>query len=52
MREFIRQNRPELVASIRSQCDNLGKLTNDDIEDWIANDESLYNWARSAGVAV
>lgn len=52
MREFIRRNRADIDAAIRSQCDNLGRLTDEDREDWIANDESLYSWARSEGVPV
>lgn len=52
MREFIRQNREEIDAAIRSTCDNLGKLNNEDRQDWIMNDEGLYSWARSSGVKI
>jgi hypothetical protein len=27
-------------------------LDDDDLEDWINNDEGLYNWARSEGVEI
>ena len=57
MRDFIAENRAELESSIRGVI-NTGRESNpiqcalddDDIEDWIANDEGLYNWARSCGV--
>ncbi len=52
MRDFIRENREELETCIIRACPNIGKLTAADIADWIANDEGLYNWARSAGVRV
>lgn len=52
MAEFISQNRSEIDAAIRSQCDNLGDLDDDDREQWIENDEALYTWARESGVPV
>ena len=51
-KEFIRKNRKEIDAIIRSCCSNLGRLNDKDREDWIMNDESLYNWARREGVKV
>lgn len=50
---FIDENRDEIDAII---VDRLGKkpwgeeLTDEDREDWVANDESLYLWAIEEGV--
>lgn len=53
MQQFIEDNRGELDRLIRSALGrpNFG-LDDDDREQWIANDESLYDWARSEGVSV
>ena len=52
MRQFIKTNRAELDECIRGACPNIGRLNDEDREDWIGNDESLYNWARSEGVRI
>jgi hypothetical protein len=52
LREFIRQNRAEIDAHIRGVCPNVGRLNDDERETWILNDEPLYLWAQSSGVAV
>ena len=52
MREFIRRNRAELDKAIRSSCSNLGSLNDEDRQQWVLNDEGLYNWARNEGVPV
>lgn len=58
MRDFISNNRDELVQAINgalnrySQNKQEYKLTNKEIQDWIANDEGLYLWARREGVPV
>ena len=52
MREFIKQNRQELDECIKRVCPNCPRLNDNDREDWIMNDEGLYNWARSEGVKV
>ena len=52
VRKFIRENRKEIDAHIRSICSNVGSLNDNDREQWISNDEGLYNWARSCGVKV
>ena len=52
MARFIISNRSDLVSSIKACCGNVGRLTNSDIEEWILNDEGLYNWARSSGVDI
>lgn len=49
MTEFIRENRQALAAGIQAACPNCD-ITEDEIEDWILNDSSLYDWATSAGV--
>jgi len=50
MRTFIRRNRKEIDAAIRSMCDNCGRLNDEERTQWVLNDEGLYNWARSEGV--
>lgn len=32
--------------------ENVHQLDDDELEDWILNDEGLYNWARSEGVEI
>jgi len=62
-REFIRQNRSEIDAAINAvlyRYDGNGgagtipdpppSRNDDERADWLANDEGLYNWARSEGV--
>lgn len=49
--EWIRQHRAEIDKVIRGQgCQ--GTLNDNDRAEWLANDEGLYNWARSEGVRV
>jgi hypothetical protein len=63
MSEFIEENRAELVRLINAAIyrwdgnggrgtvpDNPPALDDEDLEQWIANDEGLYLWARSEGV--
>lgn len=65
MRTFIRENRDEIDAAINGALyrhdGNGGAGTvpdppptrnDDERRDWIANDEGLYDWARSEGVNV
>ena len=52
MQRFIRNHRAEIDQHIKSACPNCGRLNNEEREDWIMNDESLYNWARSEGVKI
>jgi hypothetical protein len=52
MQAYIRQNRASLCAAIRAKCSNLPRLTTEDIEEWIENDEGLYLSAKAAGVEV
>ena len=59
LREFIRQNRPELDKAILGAL-NRGRenypvevrLNDEERSQWILNDEGLYNWARSEGVRI
>jgi len=51
MREFIKKNKEEIDAAIKSVCDNC-RLNNDERRLWILNDEGLYRWARSEGVKI
>jgi len=52
MRQFIKTNRAELDECIRGACPNIGRLNDEDREDWIGNDEGLYLWAKQEGVNV
>ena len=47
-RTWIRENREQIDAAIRTVYS--GSLNDSDREDWLMNDEGLYNWARSEGV--
>jgi uncharacterized pyridoxamine 5'-phosphate oxidase family protein len=49
--QFIKDNREELVATIRRACPNC-RIDNSEIRLWILNDEGLYLWAKSEGVIV
>lgn len=50
VRQFIRDNRPEIDAAIRRVLQDPHRRLNDDERRlWIANDEGLYNWARREG---
>ena len=52
-RDWIKKHRADIDAHIRAQPGMESYTLNDnDRADWIANDESLYRWARSAGVNV
>lgn len=52
LRDFIRENRDEIEAGIRKTVPNIGRLTLEDLRQWVLNDEGLYNWARSSGVRI
>lgn len=53
LRDFIKKHRPELTDSIRKAINRPDfKLNDEDRRQWILNDESLYNWARSEGVNI
>jgi len=53
MRDFIKENREEIDQSIKRVSGVSGLRLNDkDRQEWIANDEGLYNWAMSEGVNV
>jgi hypothetical protein len=52
IRDFIREHRAELDECIRRICPNIGSLNDSDRREWIANDESLYNWAKSERVRI
>ena len=55
MRDFIKENRSELDRAIKQRLNNPtynARLNDAERRAWIENDESLYNWARMAGVPV
>jgi hypothetical protein len=47
LREFIREHRDEIDKATKSHYRN-----DEERRQWVLNDESLYNWARSEGVAI
>lgn len=50
MQHFIDEHRCTLDYHIRGALHQPNfELTDDEREDWINNDESLYNWARGEG---
>jgi len=49
--KFIEQNREEIDKAIRNVCSNC-KIDDEERENWIMNDEGLYNWALSSGVEI
>ena len=51
-KEWMRNNRKWVDEKIRAYCPNIGTLNDSDRWDWIANDESLYLWAKSEGIRV
>jgi len=64
-RDWIRANRNEIDACINGALyrhdgngghgtipDPPPQRNDDEREQWIANDEGLYNWARSEGVRI
>lgn len=51
LKTFVRENRAELTAYIRGQVSDPEYPVNDaEREDWVLNDETLYNWALSDNV--
>lgn len=51
MQRFIDENRGTLDYHIRGAlCQPNLELDDDERENWILNDESLYNWAFGQGV--
>lgn len=47
--EFVQKHRHEIEALVRQACPNVGPLDDDDLGDWVLNDEGLYRWAVSVG---
>lgn len=58
MREFIKENRGAIdehvfkVMNAGRSTPVVVKMNDSEREQWIMNDESLYNWARRSGVRV
>lgn len=50
MEQFIEDHRGELDSAIRRVLGPNADLDDDERENWILNDEGLYNWAKSEGV--
>ena len=51
LREFIKQNRSEIDASIKRVVPNL-RINDAERRMWVLNDEGLYRWARFSGVKI
>jgi len=51
MQEFINKNKEMIDACILNVCGNV-QLDDEERDDWILNDERLYNWALFEGVDV
>jgi hypothetical protein len=51
MKTFIEQHRADIDLFIKGICSNC-QLNDRTRRDWIANNESLYHWARAEGVRV
>jgi hypothetical protein len=49
LRTFVRTFRKEISEHIRGVCDNCGSLNDEDREERVNNDESLYSWAKEWG---
>lgn len=47
LKQFIKENRQEIDNLTGSQYHN-----DEERRQWILNDESLYNWAKSEGVNI
>ena len=53
LQNFIKENRQTIRDAIAAHSGEDCRPTNDsETEDWILNDEGLYNWARSEGVPI
>lgn len=52
LREWVRENRQAIEAVVLSRPGAKRPTNDDEREDWVLNDESLYKWAQSAGVDV
>lgn len=50
IQEFIEENRAELVSCIQNVIGPNFEIDDDEVENWVMNDESLYNWALSENV--
>lgn len=51
--DFIDNNRDDLIEIIKKATNKKNyQFDNAEIENWILNDEGLYNWARSEGVDI
>ncbi len=48
--QFIRDNQRELDDYIGSALGHSGTIDDDERENWVLNDESLYEWALREGV--
>jgi len=49
---FIKENREELDNCIKRACPNAQYFNDEERRQWVLNNESLYNWARSQGVNI
>ena len=52
LREFVREHAEVLRCYVYKQARNARPQSLRDLEEWVMNDEGLYNWARSEGVRI
>ena len=50
MQRFIKLHRAEIDGYIMGKYRGHKPRNDDEREEWILNDEGLYNWARNEGV--
>ena len=53
LRDFLKKHRTTISNMVAAHYGENCRPTNDDDRiEWLNNDESLYNWARSEGVSL
>ena len=52
MSDFIQKYRNELGQYIKRLCPNCTATTDEDNEEWVMNNESMYQWAIGEGVDI
>ena len=50
LQDFVERNRPKIDLTIHAICRNQAPIDDDEREQWVLNDESLYLWALDEGV--
>jgi len=50
--QFIKENRSDIDATIRSSMPNIGSINDQERRMWVLNVENLYWWAVRSGVKI